>query len=116
MGLRKEQRTRMMLPIRIWGMDSEGILFDLDARTVDITPIGARLAGVNCRLHRGATIGVQCGTSKARFRVVWVGAAGGPKQDQIGVQLLDLGKYIWGKPLARNMGDDFEQESVATAG
>jgi hypothetical protein len=115
MGSRKEQRTRMLLPVRIWGLDSEGVLFDLDARTIDVTPIGARLAGITCRLHRGAAIGVQCGNSKARFRVVWVGAAGGPKQDQIGIQLIDVGKYIWGKPLARTMGDDYGHQPAVTA-
>jgi hypothetical protein len=96
----------MMLPVRIWGMDSEGSLFELDAHTLDVTTTGARLQGVHLRLHRGANIGIRCGKSSARFRVTWVGAEGGPKQGQIGVQLLDSGKCIWGVALTRTMGDE----------
>jgi hypothetical protein len=82
-------------------MDFAGRLFKQDAETMDITPIGARLEGVRSQLHRGAIIGIRCGKSQARFRVVWVGK--GPETGQIGVKQVDVGKYIWGKPLVREL-------------
>ncbi|HEX5433010.1 MAG TPA: hypothetical protein VFY05_02135, partial [Candidatus Angelobacter sp.] len=48
-------------------------------------------------LHRGCMVGIECGRSHARFRVVWVG------RGQIGVRSAEPGKYIWGVPLKRNM-------------
>ncbi len=105
MGKRREQRTELALPVRIWGMDTDGRVFSEDICTVDVTPVGARLAGVTTPLHVGSVIGIQHGNSKARFRVVWVGAPGTARNGQIGVHLTETGKYIWGRPLQRIMGD-----------
>ena len=99
----REQRISIKLPVRIWGMDSVGKLFNTDAHTVDITPIGACIQGVSASLERGSIIGVQCGRSQARFRIVWMGQRGTNRQGQIGVRSLDLGKYIWGISLKRKM-------------
>ncbi len=101
MEARKDQRTSVVLPVRIWGMDFDGNLFQQDAETVNITPSGARIQGITYKLHRGAIVGVQCGHMSARFRVVWVGE----KNDagQIGIELLERGKYIWGTPLTRTL-------------
>lgn len=112
MGSRREQRTDVTIPVRIWGMDHFGKMFDTEAYTLDITPVGARLGGVQCALHRGATIGIQCGKSKGRFHVVWIGC--GDQHGEIGVKQVEVGKYIWGKPLERLMGDRFKEETQET--
>jgi hypothetical protein len=104
MSTRKDHRTTISLPVRIWGMDFDGKLFRQDVRTIDITPVGAKLKGVRCNLHRGAIIGVQCGTSRARSRVVWIGENG--EAGQIGIELLERGKYIWGTPLTRVLREE----------
>ena len=99
----REQRVHMKLPVRIWGMDSAGQLFSTDAHTVDITPVGACIQGASASLERGSIIGVQCGRSRSRFRVVWVGRPGAQRHGQIGIRCLEPGKYIWGVPLQRKM-------------
>ena len=91
------------LPVRIWGMDTAGRLFNVDAHTKDITPVGACIEGVFAHLQRGAVIGVQCGRSQARFRVTWIGQLGSRHHGQIGIRCIDPGKYIWGVPLPRKM-------------
>lgn len=101
----REHRIRMNRSVRIWGMDATGNLFSADTHTVDITPLGARVEGVSSSLQRGAVIGVQCGRSQARFRVVWVGQRGTNRQGQIGIRCIEPGKYIWGVPLERKMED-----------
>ena len=102
----REQRIRMKLPVRVWGMDTAGKLFNMQARTVDITPVGACLEGMLCLLQRGTVIGIQCGRSQARFRVVWIGNPESRQAGQIGVRCMEPGKYIWGVPLERQMEDE----------
>lgn len=104
MSTRKDHRTAISLPVRIWGMDFNGNLFEQNVRTINITPTGARLRGVACNLHCGAIIGVQCGTSSARFRVAWVGK--GEETGQIGIKVMEAGKYIWGTPLTRQLREE----------
>ena len=99
----REQRVPTILAVRIWGMDSAGKLFNTDAHTMDITPVGACIQGVSASLERGSIIGVQCGRSQARFRIVWIGRRGTKRQGQIGIRSLELGKYIWGVSLERKM-------------
>ena len=117
-GMKKprEQRIRLKLPVRVWGMDGNGKLFSKDAHTVDITPVGARLEGDLSLLHRGSVIGVECGRSRSRFRVVWVGPRGKGHQPQIGIRCLEPGKYIWGVPLERKMEEVPTQRPFQAAG
>ena len=101
----REQRISMSLAVRIWGMDAAGKLFGLEAHTVDITPVGACIEGPLAFLQRGAVIGIRCGRSHARFRVVWIGRPGTSRQGRIGVRCVEPGKYIWGVALQRKMDE-----------
>lgn len=107
MSDRREQRTKLELPVRVSGMDADGKLFEQDASTVDVTTTGARLSGIVHCLHRGCVVSVQRGSSKARFRVTWIGDDGGPDQGHIGIQLIEGGKLIWGQVIPRIFGDKF---------
>ena len=107
-GLRREQRMNITLTVRVWGMDLNGELFEQDAYTIDITTTGARVAGITHPLERGCVVGIKHQTSKARYRVKWVGPAGSQIEGQIGLQLVDEGKLIWGRALRRVLGDDFD--------
>ena len=103
--LRREQRLGLAIPVCISGMDANGSLFEQEADTIDVTTTGARLSGIRHDLHRGGIISVRRGSSKARFRVTWVGE--GPDQGQIGIQLIESGKLIWGQVIPRIFGDRF---------
>lgn len=111
MGARREQRVEMMLPVRLWGMDRHGKLFEQHATTLDITPVGACLTGVTCDLQVGCIVGVQHGNSKSRFKVAWIGEPGSSRDTQIGIITVEPGKYIWGVALARQFGDHFRSEA-----
>jgi diguanylate cyclase (GGDEF)-like protein len=100
-GMRREQRLNLVLPVRIWGMDVNGELFEHEAMTVDLTTTGARLEGATGPLQKGCIVGIQHAISKARYRVAWVGAENTPVQNQIGLQLVDSGKLIWGRVIPR---------------
>jgi len=99
MGQRGELRIYMQLEVRVWGMDNTGKPFSQTARTIDISAQGARLAGIIGPKQLGDVIGVQHGSQKARFHVVWVGADGTAEQGQIGIACLEAGRCIWAEAL-----------------
>ena len=101
MGKRQEVRFDMALPVRIWGLDEDGRVFEEEATTIDVTTTGARLRGVTRSLHRGSVIGIRHRNSSARYRVTWIGQAENGGEREIGVQLLEGGKFIWGRVLPR---------------
>jgi PilZ domain len=93
---RREERTYVSVPIRIWGMDANGKPFSVPATTHDLTRFGARIMGVRVPLAAGEIVGVQHGSEKARFRVAWYGRPGSRLEGNVGVQALDWKKHIWG--------------------
>ena len=98
MPVRIEKRLVIALPIRVYGMGSDGKPFNQEARTLDITRDGARIDGLP-QITAGETVGVQYGEKKARYKVIWVGEAGGNKEGQIGVQVVEPGPSVWHKIL-----------------
>ena len=76
MGQRKNSRTKMVLPLRVWGTDANGNPFVQLAHTLDVSAHGARLAGFRAALSAGDIVGVQYRLQKSQFRVAWVGRPG----------------------------------------
>ncbi len=101
-GMRREKRLSVALPVRVWGMDANGDLFEHEATTIDITTTGARLEGNIRPLQKGCIVGIQHAISKARYRVAWVGDGSTSVPNQIGLQLVDSGKLIWDAILLTN--------------
>jgi PilZ domain-containing protein len=93
---RSEPRTSHESPVRVFGMDSAGRPINQTAWTVDVSRHGARLRGSPYWNGPGETIGVRCGTEKARFKVVWVGKPGTPQEGQVGLLCIEPEKFIWG--------------------
>jgi PilZ domain-containing protein len=93
---RSEPRTSQESPVRVFGMDSAGRPINQSGWTVDISQHGARLKGLPFWNGPGETIGIRCGTEKARFRVVWIGKPGTPQEGQVGLFCIETGKFIWG--------------------
>ena len=113
MGKRREPRTEIALPVRIFGTDAEGRVFSENVVTVDISRSGAKLKGVQARIKPGEIIGITHGASKSRFRVTWVGQAGTPRTGQIGVINLTPEKSIWDVPLPAPAIDPFRRQSAS---
>lgn len=84
-----------MLPVRIFGMDSAGKPFTCVAHTLDISPQGARIAGVSRPLTVNDVVGVQRGVDKARFRVMWTGVKGTRTEGHVGLLCIQDNKNIW---------------------
>jgi len=65
------------------------------SHTLDLTDDSARLGGLRYMLEPGEIVELQRGVSKAKFRVVWMGAPGSAMEGQAGVRSLEPGKVIW---------------------
>lgn len=89
MGRRRKPRFRMVLPVSIWGTDSNGKAFHQLAYTVDISTGGAKLAGIQAELKPGEIIAVRYKQRKARFHVVW------SANHEAGIQYVEGEHFIW---------------------
>ncbi len=105
MGKRQEARLELQAPVRVWGMDARGQMFEAYATTVDVTTKGARISNIPHELYRGAVVGLEYKKHRARYRVAWLRPDAEGKPGEIGLQLVDVGKFIWGRVLPRVFGD-----------
>ncbi|HEX3320795.1 MAG TPA: PilZ domain-containing protein [Terriglobales bacterium] len=92
---RPEPRIPADLPVRVWGMSSNGRAFSQSARAQNISSEGALLSGIDYELTVGDVIGVQYKEKKARFKVIWVINAGSEQKVQAGVQVLADQQAPW---------------------
>ncbi len=93
MAHRNEERTHLRLTALVWGMDGDGRVFMEQVQTVDISPMGARLKGLNRDVKIGSIVGLQNGDNQGRFEVVWVGEPGTDREGQIGVRCVQVGSH-----------------------
>lgn len=71
-GKRRQQRTKMVVPVRLWIRDAAGVTRCYLAHTLDVSDHGVRMGGFNGTLNSGQLIEVQYRHKRARFRVVWI--------------------------------------------
>ena len=88
MDRRRQPRVSALLPVRIWGIDANGLPFMQLATAMNISENGALLEGVRCPLRPGEVVDVQYNRMKAEFVVVWAGRAGTHHEGEIGLQSL----------------------------
>ena len=100
MPSRREERIRTKLPVRVWGVDMNGMPFMQTAHAVDVTRLGARLVDLFCLPEIGE-ITIQHGSQKARYKIAWTGTMGGAEAGQVGLRLIEPEKNIWGKHLTK---------------
>jgi hypothetical protein len=105
LGKRRHKRVKMVLPLRIWAKDAANKPFQELAHTLDITPVGARLAAVHHSLKPGDRLMVQYRQRKIQFRVVWIRPMEGTQEFQVGVEAIGGGD-TWGLELTRNTSQE----------
>src|SRR3954469_15031820 len=111
MPSRREQRIPTKLPVRVWGVDMNGMPFMQTAHAVDVTRLGARLVDLFCLPEIGE-ITIQHGNQKAKYKIAWTGTLGGAEAGQVGLRLIEPEKNIWGKSLSKRPAPT---ESLAAA-
>ena len=98
-GKRRQQRTKMVVPVRLWVRDDSGIVRSHLAHTLDVSDHGVQLAGLDGKLTGDQIFEVQYRHKRARFRVVWVHTREGSREKQVGAECLEPEKRIWGVDL-----------------
>jgi PilZ domain len=99
MGKRREPRKETRVPVRIFGTDSTGQIFSEKVFTVNVSQQGVELVGVRAKLRVDDVVGLTYGTTKAHFRVRWVGEWGGAQAGRLGLLSLSPEKSLWDFPL-----------------
>lgn len=102
MDRRRRPRIPTVLPVRIWGIDAYAFPFAQPASVRNFSGAGAVVQGVCRHVKPGETVELQCGRSRAQFRVVWVGKVGTPREGEIGIESLPSEPCPWGDTLCRS--------------
>ncbi|MGA2962795.1 MAG: PilZ domain-containing protein [Candidatus Korobacteraceae bacterium] len=102
MGLRKEMRLQLALPVRVFAENAEGESFEQDCTTVDLTVNGLRVEGITQTLRRGAVISVSYGAKSVPVRVMWMGPRG-----HVGLRAFSGWNNFWGRVIPQIPGDGF---------
>lgn len=101
MDRRRRSRIATTLPVRIWGIDAHTFPFAQPASVRNFSEQGAVIRGIHRRIKPGEILEVQCGKSRAQFRVVWVGKKGTPREGEIGIEQMASESSVWGDTLCR---------------
>jgi len=107
MGQRREPRLETKIPLRIFGTDVSGQIFSEKVSTVNVSRQGAELSGVLVNLALDEIVGITYGTSKAHFRVKWIGQPGTSAAGHIGLLNISPNKPLWDFPLPGSELDEF---------
>ncbi len=97
MGRRAYKRLKIALPVTISGLDTNGNPFRQTATTVEISPRGLRLRGVDCLRGRGDPVQVQYKNRHAQYRVTWIGGLANDRM--IGLEGLDDARFLFAQHL-----------------
>jgi hypothetical protein len=111
MGMRKETRLRLALPVRVSGENADGESFEQNCTTVDLTAKGLRIEGLTQILRCGAVISVSYGAKSAPAQVRWTGKTGAESQGHAGLQLVGGWNNLWGRAIPSIPGDKFSDST-----
>jgi len=96
---RREPRKDIRVPVRIFGTDANGKVFNENVFTVNVSRSGAMVIEVKSHLKVGETIGIVYGQTKGRYQVRWVGPPSGPSASLVGLESVKTEDVIWDFPL-----------------
>ena len=85
MELRREERESTRHQVSVWSIDPDGKVYVQEGQTLDVSTAGARLLGLYRPIMPGAVIGVQNGSRRGRFRVIWTDRDGA-RAHQVGIE------------------------------
>jgi hypothetical protein len=95
MPARHCDRIKLNVPVEVVLQD-ESERRTVTANTVDASAFGAQLRDFHGHVIVGQSVAVTFGSRCGNFRVAWVGKAGSPMQNHIGIEALDSNINFWG--------------------
>lgn len=85
MELRREEREGTQHQVSVWTLDAQDQIYVQEGQALDVSPTGASLVGLRRRIEPGALIGVQNGSRRGRFKVIWA-ERDGQRAHQVGIE------------------------------
>jgi hypothetical protein len=95
MDRRRNPRVTVLLPVRVWGLDSHSLPFTQLVTLKNFSNSGVVVQGLRRQVNPGEILEVKTGDGKAQFRVVWVGRQGSRRDGEVGLQTLPSEPQIW---------------------
>jgi methyl-accepting chemotaxis protein len=92
---RRDRRIDISLPVRLTAIDTNGHSLEQEVITVDISPQGASLRGIQASLRVGDKISLARSGKRDQFLIAWAGAENTPETGQIGVSAVDPASSFW---------------------
>src|ERR1700684_1455952 len=111
MGTRHQPRIELKVPVRIFGTDAQGKIFSETVNTLDVSQDGVQLAGVQAELKVDEIIGLTYAQKKVHFRIKWIGKAGTPMANRLGLLNLTPQKPLWEVALPKPAQDQYKWQS-----
>jgi hypothetical protein len=97
---RLDKRIQVALPLRVTYWDSENRPCPDMACTYDISPRGARIAGLRSAQRVGDIVAIERTRNNKTFcRVIWVGDPNSELRGQVGIQSVESERLMWGPEL-----------------
>ena len=93
---RASDRVEVLLPVQLWGMESEWGPFTEKVEIANVSLSGARMKRIPTQLRLGDVVAVEHAGKKAAFQVVWIGKKGSAHEGEAGIFCLEPAKLIWG--------------------
>ncbi len=90
---RQEKRLHLAVPVKVF--PDIASIESQNCCTYEISTLGARLVAPAGIKAVGQTIWLQRNNRRARYKVIWIGAAGTSLESQVGVESLEPANVIW---------------------
>ena len=105
---RLDKRVQVAMPLRVTYWDRENKPCPDMACTYDISPRGARIAGLRSVQEVGDIVAIERTRNHKIFcRVIWVGQPNSPNRGQVGIQSVESDRPMWGSEL-RDMEEIYD--------
>lgn len=92
---RGQRRIDISLPVRLAAIDVNGHPLEQEVMTVNVSPDGAFLTGIQARLKPGSQVSLAREQKQEYFLIAWVGEKNTPKAGQIGVSSVHSPSSFW---------------------
>ena len=108
---RARNRSKMVIGVRLSSKDKEkkSDIAGTLVHTLDISPTGARLAGLREHIEPGTIVTLQRQHKRAKCKVAWCREVA-PREIQIGVQFVEAEPGFWGVDLAQDTKSSDEKK------
>jgi PilZ domain-containing protein len=98
---RGRDRSKMVIGLRVSNTKNKSDAAGTMVHTLDISPTGARLAGLREQVEPGDILILHRQHKRAKCKVVWCREVA-PREIQLGIQFIEADAAFWGVDLAQN--------------